>query len=163
MFAGECPISALSSILLCKRPTRHPTGTPYPWHEHHGLSLRLTGGWRVWPRTAQHHVGAKHLPPGTRDPHPSRRRMLRPGAHGALASGVVHPKSSAGARAKHPLCGRCVSQQWFCECFAPTLRRTARWLSDAFWPHPSPGGRPTPKHPWRKVSPCPRRTQCVNL
>ena len=65
--------------------------------------------------------------------------MLRPGAHGALASGVVHPKSSAGARAKYPLRGHCVSQQWFCEYFAPTLRRTARWLSDAFWPHPRVG------------------------
>ena len=82
----------------------------------------------------------------------SRRAIALP-----PASGVVHPKSGAGARAKHPLSGRCVSQQWFCECFAPTVRRTARWQPDAFWPHrPAPGDSKsaTPTYPTRRVSPC---------
>ncbi len=115
----------------------------------------------VGPRGGE---GAKHLPPGTRAPHPSRRRrrMLRPGAHGApspfhrlrvwcIRNLVLGPGRSIR------FAGVWFPNGGFCECFAPTVRRTARWQPDASWPHPpAPGDSKsaTPTYPTRRVSPC---------
>ena len=139
-----------SAIVISKDFLKlHPSTKPWQFRY---ASADDQGGFqvRVWPKAvrqpscrltqcdtcrgeafAARNPGSPPQSPANASPLRSRRAIAFP-----PASGVVHPRSDAGARAKHPLCGRWVSQQWFCECFAPTLHRTALWLPVAFWPHP---------------------------